>query len=102
MTTIWVCIGVTALISFSLKAVGPVALGDRSLPVAARDAVTLIAPVMLCALLVTTLAGPGWGDLDRGVLAGVVAAAAARVLRLPPLACVACGLVVTIAVRNAS
>lgn len=102
MTTLWVCIAVTALVSFTLKAVGPVALGDRPLPVAARDVVTLLAPVMLCALLVTALAGPGWRGLDLGVLAGVVVAGVARVLRLPPLVCVACGIVVTILVRAAS
>ena len=99
MTTLWVCIGVTALLNVALKAVGPIALGRRPLPEAARSVVTLLAPVLLCGLLVAELAGPGWGSLDPGLLAGVAGAATARLLRLPPLVCVACGVALAVLVR---
>ena len=99
MTTIWVCIAATALVSFAIKAIGPVALGRRPLPDAARDVVTLLAPVMLCALLVTALAGSRWGSVDAGVATGVAAAAATRLVGLPPLVCVGCGMVAAVLVR---
>ena len=99
MTTIWVCIAVTAVLNIALKAVGPIALGRRPLPDAARAVVTLLAPVLLCGLLVAELAGPGRGALDAGLLAGVAGAATARLLRLPPLVCVGCGVALAVLVR---
>ncbi len=100
MTTIWVCIVVTAMVSFAIKAMGPMALGRRPLPVAARDVVTLLAPVLLCALLVAELVGPDWSSVDRGLLAGVAAAATARLWGLPPMVCVCCAVAVTALVRG--
>ncbi len=99
MTTIWVCIAVTALISFLIKAAGPAVLGGRPLPEPARLVVALLAPVVLVALVLTDVAGPRWESLDGTVVAGVGAAGAARLLRAPILAAVLMGVAVTAALR---
>jgi branched-subunit amino acid transport protein len=88
-TTVWLTIGLLAAGTIGIKALGPVTLGSRSLPVRAGAVIGLLAPPILTALvLVETI-----GDRDGGVqidarLGGLAAAAVAIALRLPTLAVV--------------
>lgn len=99
MTTLWICIAATAAISFLIKAAGPVLLGQRPLPDALRVVLALLAPVLLFALVVTSLLGPNWDAFDTTAVAGVLAAAATRLLGLHSLTAVACGVIVTALLR---
>lgn len=91
-------LAVTAATS-AMKASGPLMLGDRQLPRAARSAVSLMAPVLLAALIVVELGGPQWTSLNWQQLFGVAAAGAARTFKLPMLAAVFCGVIVTALLR---
>ena len=99
MTTLWICIAATAATSFTIKAAGPVLLGQRPLPDALRVVLALLAPVLLFALVVTHVLGPNWSAFDITAAAGVVAAAITRLVGLHSLAAVACGVVVTALLR---
>jgi branched-subunit amino acid transport protein len=52
-TTVWLAIGLCALITFAERAIGPVATGARELPAAASRIVVLLASALLAALVVT-------------------------------------------------
>ena len=52
-TELWLLIAGAAAITFAIKAVGPIALGGRALPRALDGVVTLLAPALLAALIVT-------------------------------------------------
>ena len=101
-TVLWLCIGLTAIVSFAIKGVGPALLGRRELPASARAVVALLAPVMLAALVVTHLMGQRWANVDLTVVAGLVAAAAARLLRGSLLVAVACAVAATALLRLVS
>ncbi len=98
-TVLWLCIGITALLSFVIKGVGPALLGRRELSAGARAVVAMLAPVMLAALVVAHLLGRRWEDVDLTVFAGLVAAVAARLLRAPMLVAVACAVAATAGLR---
>jgi branched-subunit amino acid transport protein len=73
----WALIGLCALVTFAIKALGPIALGHRDLPAWFTDVITLMAPALLAALVVTAALADG----DRLALgadtAGVAVAGAA-------------------------
>jgi branched-subunit amino acid transport protein len=80
VSAVWVVVLVVGAATVSLKATGPVLLGNRRLPTAVSGAVALLAPVLLAALVATQTVG---GDNDlvldarlAGVGAGAVAIAA--------------------------
>jgi branched-subunit amino acid transport protein len=50
---LWALIGGCAVVTFVIKAAGPVALGGRSLPARFSSVVGLMAPALLAALIVT-------------------------------------------------
>jgi branched chain amino acid efflux pump len=90
MTAVWVTIVVLAIGTIAIKATGPIAVGGRDLSPRARAVVVLVAPALLAALVVyEMLAGEGGGLALDERLAGVLAAAAALLLRLPMLAVIA-------------
>jgi branched-subunit amino acid transport protein len=89
------------VISFTVKAIGPVLLGRRPLPDRAQGVVALLAPALLFALLVASLLGPGWNAVDFTLLAGVAAAVVAKLCRMPMLLAVAVAVVVTALLRAA-
>lgn len=99
MTVIWVCIGLTAAVSFAIKGVGPALLGRRELPERARAVVALLAPVMLAALVAAQVLGQRWSDFDLTVVIGVAAGTTARLLRAPMLAAMVVAVVATALVR---
>jgi hypothetical protein len=89
MTSAWVVVAVLFVGTASMRAVGPVAFGGRSLSGRAATVVGLVAPAILGALVVyeTVNAGGRGVELDARVL-GLAAAALALVLRLPLIAVV--------------
>ena len=74
MNTITLVILGSAIVTFAIKAVGPVALGGRELPPAFNDVIALLAPALIAALVVThTLADGdelGVSANTAGVIAG--------------------------------
>lgn len=100
MTTAWVVVVVLFVGTAAMRAAGPVAVGGRSLPGRGASVVALVAPSLLGALVVyETVSTGGQGiELDAR-LAGLVAAAAALVLRLPLIAVVLVAAVATALTR---
>ena len=99
MSTAAVTIAALAVITFAIKAAGPVLLGGRELPRHVMAVVVLLAPALLAALVVVeTFSEDGELVLDPRA-AGVGAAAAALAARAPMLVVVALAAVVTAAVR---
>ena len=99
MTRVWLSILAVTLANLLLKASGPAVLGHRTLPPPARAVVGLVAPVLLSALIVVELAGPGWRGLDVPQLVGVGVAGAAWVLRAPLLVAVLLAVLATAGLR---
>jgi branched-subunit amino acid transport protein len=101
LTAVWVTIIVLALATFAIRAAGPVALGGRELPEPVLRVITLTAPALLAALVVTqTLTDPS-GDLvvdERA--AGVAAAGGAMAWRDSILLAGATAMVVTAGLRT--
>ena len=84
MSGVWIVVVVVGAFTVLFKAAGPVFLGGRRLPARLDSVVTLIAPVMLTALVVTQTVG---GDEEIVVDARVpgVAAAAVAIWRGAPI-----------------
>jgi hypothetical protein len=94
--TIWICVALTALASFAIKATGPAILGNRPLPSRARGVIALLA-----GLVVSDILGPKWSSADGPLALGVVTAAASRTTGLPTPACIIAAVVVTAIARAA-
>lgn len=56
---IWLVIALCAVVTFAIKAAGPVVLGGRDLPAAFTRVVGLLAPALLAALIVTNALADG-------------------------------------------
>ena len=91
MTRVWLSVLAVTLANWLLKASGPFVLGHRRLPRSARAVVSLVAPVLLSALVVVELAGPEWQSVDAAQLIGVGVAGTAWMLRAPLLVSVLLG-----------
>jgi branched-subunit amino acid transport protein len=57
--TVWTTIALVALVTFTIKGIGPALLGDRDLPDGFSRVVLLLAPALLAALVVTSAAADG-------------------------------------------
>jgi branched-subunit amino acid transport protein len=55
----WALIGLCALVTAAIKAFGPIALGHRDLPGWFTDVISLMAPALLAALVVTATLANG-------------------------------------------
>jgi branched-subunit amino acid transport protein len=55
----WALIGLCAVVTFVIKAAGPIALGHRDLPGWFVDVIALMAPALLAALVVTATFADG-------------------------------------------
>ena len=55
----WALIGLCALVTAAIKAFGPIALGHRDLPRWFNDVISLMAPALLAALVVTAALADG-------------------------------------------
>ena len=69
--TIWILIVGLAVVTAVIKASGPVLLGGRELPPRAVGVVTLMPPVLLAALVVTTTLADGQRLAVEASTAGV-------------------------------
>ena len=99
MSTVWLVVLVVGVATVALKATGPVLLGDRTLPEPVARVVSLLAPVLLAALVVTqTVGGDNELVLDAR-LAGVGAGGAAIAARAPLPAVVVVAAAATALVR---
>lgn len=88
---LWVAIIAVTVANWLLKAGGPLVLGDRRLPSAARRVVALMAPVLLAGLITVELAGPDWDAVDGAQVTGVAVAGLAWAARAPMLVAVLVG-----------
>jgi branched-subunit amino acid transport protein len=57
--TVWLLIGLCALVTVAIKGIGPLALGHRDLPGWFTDVIALMAPALLAALVVTSALADG-------------------------------------------
>jgi branched-subunit amino acid transport protein len=99
-TTAWIAIALLTVGTVAIKAVGPIALGGRELPPRASAVIARLAPSLLAALVVVDT----FGGTDRTLAvdetaAGLVAAAAALLARLPMFVVVAVAAAVTAGLR---
>nr|WP_042193634.1 AzlD domain-containing protein [Kibdelosporangium sp. MJ126-NF4]CEL20812.1 hypothetical protein [Kibdelosporangium sp. MJ126-NF4]CTQ98383.1 hypothetical protein [Kibdelosporangium sp. MJ126-NF4] len=102
MSSLWIAIVLVAVVSFSIKALGPALLGDRPLPTRIAAVIALFAPALLAGIVVTDFAGPAWSEADWTIAAGLSGAAIGYLLRAPALACVAVAVVITALLRLVS
>jgi len=99
VTAVWVTIGALTLTTAAIKAAGPLALGGRSLPGPVMGVISLLAPALLAALVVTQTFADGKSlELDARA-AGVAAAAVAIALRAPLAVTIVAAAVATAALR---
>jgi branched-subunit amino acid transport protein len=99
----WTTIGGLAVVTFVIKAAGPVMLGGRQLPRLLAQIVPLLAPTLLAALVVVeTFAGSGRSLTLDARAAGLAVGAAALSRRAPLLVSVLIAAVVTGLVRLVS
>ncbi len=81
MTDVWIAIGVLTVVCFTIKAVGPVALGGRDLPRAVERLIVLLPSALLSALVVVQTFASGRELVLDARAAGVAAALVALALR---------------------
>jgi branched-subunit amino acid transport protein len=99
VSALWVAIVAVTLASATIKAAGPILIGDRELPPRVNAVIALLAPALLAALVVTeTFGDDGHLVLDERAL-GVGVAAVALALRAPMLLAVALAALVTALAR---
>jgi branched-subunit amino acid transport protein len=100
MTAVWISVIVVGLATMAIKAAGPLLLARRSPPPRAQGALEHLAPALLAALVVTqALGGSNGGFTLDARLAGLAAATAALLLRLPLLAVITSAAVTAAVVR---
>ena len=99
-TTVWIAIALLTAGTVAIKSVGPVLLGGRDLLRKAADVVARLAPSLLAALVVVDT----FGGTDRTLSidetsAGLLAAAAALLARMPMIVAVVLAAAVTAGLR---
>ena len=99
MSETWELVAGCAVLTFAVKAAGPVALGGRKLPAWFGSVVTLLAPALLAALVATHSLANG-RHLEVGAQTFGVLASAAVMLRTRSIPlCVLSAAVVTAVLR---
>jgi branched-subunit amino acid transport protein len=100
MTTVWLTIALLTVGTVAIKSVGPIALGGRDLPPRMASVVARLAPSLLAALVVVDTFGGSERTLSiDATSAGLLAAGAALLARLPMFAVVLIAAVVTAGTR---
>jgi len=97
--SVWIAVAVVGLGTMTLRALGPALLGQRQLPERLDAVVSLLAPTLLAALVVTQTFGSADGIVADARLVGVGAAAVAVSLRAPLLLVVVVAAAATALVR---
>jgi branched-subunit amino acid transport protein len=102
MTDVWITIAGLTVATAAIKAAGPLIVGQRELPVRADAVISLLAPALLTALIVTdTFAREQDLTVDARA-AGLACAGVAVALRAPLLVTVLVAAVGAAAVRAIS
>ena len=99
MSSAWTLVVVVGACTIVFKAMGPVVLGGRELPVRIRGVVALLAPTLLAALVVVATFGSGRNLTVDARAAGLMAAVAALALRAPVIVVVTTAAVVAALTR---
>lgn len=97
----WIIVAGCAVVTFAIKAAGPVALGGRDLPDPFTRVPVLMAPELLAALIVTNALADGDHIAIGADTAGVAAGALVVWRWKSVVGCVAVAAVVTAALRAA-
>ena len=85
MSATWVTVLGLAIVTFAIKAAGPVVLGGRDLPPWALSLIGLVAPALLGALVMVETFGKGKDLVLDARAAGVLVAGALLAARLSVL-----------------
>lgn len=101
MTKLWLSILAVTVVSWLMKASGPLVVGQRQLPPAAVKITSVLAAVLLAGLITVELGGPGWSESNWQQLCGVATAGLARILKAPMLLAVIGGIAATALLRMA-
>jgi branched-subunit amino acid transport protein len=88
VSAVWISVIAVGAATVALKAVGPVLLGQRPLPLWLAGPVAFLAPAVLAAFVVTAAVGGDRAIVADARLVGVGAGAIAVALRAPILAVV--------------
>jgi branched-subunit amino acid transport protein len=99
MTEVWIMVAVVGAATIAFRAVGPVALGGRSLPPRLLSVVELLAPALLAALVVTQVFASEQKLVLDARAVGLAAAAVALLLRAPILVVIVSAAAATAFVR---
>ena len=99
MTNVWLTIALVAVASATIKAAGPLLLGDRELGPRATRVIALLAPALLTALVLVGTVTTGQRLVIDARLAGIAAAWVALLLRAPMLIVLAAAVLTTALVR---
>jgi branched chain amino acid efflux pump len=99
MTEVWIMVAVVGAATIAFRAIGPVALGGRSLPPRLLSVVELLAPALLAALVVTQVFASEQKLVLDARAAGLAAAAVALLLRAPILVVIVTAAAATAFVR---
>ena len=100
MTEVWITIAALAVATFAIRAAGPIAVGGRELPGSVIAVISLVAPALLAALVVTqTLTGDAGDPTIDERAAGVAAAGGVMAWRSSILLAIAAAVAVTAGLR---
>jgi branched-subunit amino acid transport protein len=99
MKEVWATIIAVSVVSFALKAAGPVVVGGRPLPDWLTRVIALLAPALLAALVMVDTFADGQSLVIDARVAGLAAAAVCVVLRAPLLVTVVGAAAATAVVR---
>jgi len=98
-TQVWVLIIGCAALTALIKAFGPVLLGGRTMPPWFTGVIVLMAPTLLCALVVTSVFASGRSWSVGAHTVGVAVAGLMLWRRYPLVLCVVVAVVVTAGLR---
>ena len=99
MTEVWITIAGLTAATVAIKAAGPLLVGDRELPASAYAVISLLAPALLTALILTDTFGREQDLTVDARAAGLACAGVAVALRAPLLLTVLVAAVGAAAVR---
>jgi branched-subunit amino acid transport protein len=102
VSAVWVSVVAVGAGTAALKAVGPVAVGERQMPERVVHLLRMLAPALLAALVMSETFSAGRALVVDARLGGVAAGALALALRGPLWAVVLAGALATALVRLAS
>jgi branched-subunit amino acid transport protein len=99
VSDVWIVVIVVGVATVALKSVGPLLLGGKPLPEHLTGVVTLLAPSLLAALVVTQVVGGDEEIVLDARLVGLGAAVVALLLRAPLIVVVVVAAAATALVR---